>query len=173
MKLLKIFCLCLIFSACGGPKAAYDYDEQTNFNSYTSVAIYPQLRTGLSELDEKRLLNSVENVLQEKALSVSSTPQLYLNVYTQQYQEPTRNSLGIGVGGTGRNVGVGVSGGIPLGGPETFLQLTFDLIDVQRDDLVWQAIVTSKFDPDAEPAVRQAQFDKIVKKALEGYPPKR
>ncbi|WP_423818162.1 DUF4136 domain-containing protein [Salinimicrobium sp. TIG7-5_MAKvit] len=173
MKLLRILSLCLIITACGGPRAAFDYDEQTNFSSYNSVVFYPEMRTGLSELDEKRLLNSIEKTLQEKNMSTSSTPDLYLNVYTEQYQEPSRNSVGVGIGGTGGNMGVGVSGGIPLGGPESFLQLTFDLIDVERDELVWQAVVNSKFNPNWSPVQRQQQFYKIVKEALEGYPPKR
>ena len=173
MKLLKIFSFCLIISSCGGPRAAYDYDEQTNFSQYSSAAIYPEIRTGLSELDEKRLRTSLEKTLQEKNLNSSTTPDLYLNVYTEQYQEPSRNSVGVGIGGTGRNVGVGISGGIPIGGPENFLQLTFDLIDVQRDELVWQAVINSKFNPNAAPRERQKQFDEIVDKALEGYPPKR
>ncbi|UZH54305.1 DUF4136 domain-containing protein [Salinimicrobium tongyeongense] len=173
MRFLKIFCLCAMISACGGPRAAYDYDDQINFSNYNSIGIYPEMRTGLSELDENRLLNSVKNAIKERGLSASTTPNLYLNIYSEQYQEPSRNRLGVGIGGTGGNVGVGVSGGIPLGGPESFLQLTFDLIDVQRDELVWQAVVNSKFDFNWSPSKRQQQFDKIVNEALEGYPPKR
>ncbi|WZL87939.1 DUF4136 domain-containing protein [Salinimicrobium sp. 3283s] len=173
MRLLKICCLCFIMSGCGGPRAAFDYDEQTNFSTYNSISIYPEVLSGLSELDEDRLLNSMERALQERDLFASTTPDLFLNVYTEQYQEPSRNRLGVGIGGTGGKVGVGVSGGIPLGGPESFLQLTFDLIDVERDELVWQAVVNSKFNPNWSPVQRQKQFDKIVEEALEGYPPKR
>lgn len=173
MKLLRIFILCLIFSSCSSTKAVYDYDEQANFSTYNSYAVYPDIRTGLSQLDEKRLLNSVERVMRERNFSTSADPELFLNVYTEQYQEQSRNSLGVGVGGTGGNVGVGVSGGIPLGGPETFLRLTFDLIDVSTDALVWQAVVDSKFDFNASPEERQRRFDKVVREALKGYPPKK
>lgn len=173
MRLIKISLICLFISSCGGPRAAYDYDEQANFNSFSSIAIYPEARTGLSQLDEKRLFQSLENVLAERKLRATGNPDLYLNIYTEQYQEPSRTNVGVGIGGTGRNVGVGVSGGIPLGGPETFLRLTFDLVNVRTDDLVWQAVVDSKFDPNASPGERQKRFDKIVKEALEGYPPKR
>lgn len=173
MKFLKIFCFCFILTACGGPRATFDYDEGANFSSYNSIAPYPDMRTGLSELDEDRLKESIQNVLRERNFSTTTNPDLYLNVYTEQYQEQSRNSLGIGIGGTGRNVGVGVSGGIPLGGPETFLQLTFDLIDVRQDELVWQAVVNSEFDFNSTPEERQERFNKIVRKALEGYPPKK
>ena len=165
--------LFLLITSCGGPQAVYDYDEQADFSRYTTVAIYPEIRTGLSQLDEKRLLNSVENVLRERNLSTGQNPDLYLNIYTEEYQEQSGSSLGVGVGGTGGNVGVGVSGGIPLGGPETYLRLTFDLIDVQNDALVWQAVVDSKFNFNASPEARQKRFDQIVKEALDAYPPKK
>ncbi len=172
MKFLRLFCFCLFLSACGGPRAAYDYDEQANFSSYSSIAVYPEINTGLSELDEKRLLSSVVNTLRRKELYGSVIPDLYLNVYTEEYREPSRTNVGVGIGGTGRNVGVGVSGGIPLGGPETFLRLTFDLVDAKTDNLVWQAVVDSKFDPNSSPEERQERFEVVVEKALEGYPPK-
>lgn len=173
MRHYKFIGLFFILIACGGPKAVYDYDEQANFSSYSTFSIYPEINTGLSQLDERRLLNSVEKVMQERNFSASQNPDLYLNIYTEEYREESRNSLGVGVGGTGRNFGVGVSGGIPLGGPETFLRLTFDLIDVTTDALVWQAVVDSKFDFNARPEDRQERFDKIVREALKGYPPKR
>ncbi|WP_029035449.1 DUF4136 domain-containing protein [Salinimicrobium terrae] len=172
MKLLKISLFCLMIFSCGGPQAVYDYDEQADFNTYSSIAIYPEIQTGLSELDERRLISSVENSLETHDLIAPNSPDLYLNVYTEQYQEPSRTNVGVGIGGTGRNVGVGVSGGIPLGGPETFLRLTFDLVDVRTDELVWQAVVDSKFDFNAAPRERQQRFNKIVEEALEGYPPK-
>ncbi len=173
MKLLKLSLVCLLFSACSSTQAVYDYDEQANFSSYNTFGIYPDIRTGLSQLDEKRLLNSLEKVMQERNFPTSPNPDLLLNFYTEEYQEQSSNSLGVGVGGTGRNVGIGVSGGIPLGGPETYLRLTFDLIDVNTDALIWQAVVDSKFDFNAPPEERQKRFDKIVEEALKAYPPKK
>lgn len=173
MRLLKFLCFCIIFSSCSGPRAIYDYDEQADFTSYSSIAIFPEISTGLTTLDEKRLLSSVESALAARDLAATGNPDLYLNVYTEQYQEPSRTNVGVGIGGTGRNVGVGVSGGIPLGAPETFLRLTFDLVDVETDALVWQAVVDSEFDFNANPEKRRKRFDKIVTEALEGYPPKK
>ncbi len=172
MKILKIFFLCLLVSSCNTPRAVFDYDPQVNFNKYSTYSLYPEFHSGLSQLDERRLVSSLGKELQRKGFSSSQTPDLYVNVYTEEYQEESRNNLGIGVGGGGGNLGVGVSGGIPLGGPKTFLKLTFDFIDVHDDALIWQAVVESKFDPDVSPDKRQVRFEKIVEKALEGYPPK-
>ena len=172
MKLLRILLFCVLISSCNSPRAVYDYDQQAEFSQYNTYNIFPEFNSGLSQLDERRLLSSLENALQEENLSEAANPDLYLNVYTEEFREPSRNSLGVGVGGGGGNVGVGVSGGIPIGGPETYLKLTFDLIDARNDALVWQAVVESRFDLNASPEKRQKRFHKIVQKALKGYPPK-
>lgn len=173
MKLLKILSVFLILGSCTAPQAVYDYDQQVNFYRYTTYSIYPELRTGLNQLDEGRLIESVEKVMRLKNLSEADKPELYLNIYSEEYLEQSDSRLGIGLGGGNRNVGVGVSGGIPLGGPETYLRLTFDLIDAGKDALVWQAVVESSFDLDADPVDRQRRFDEIVEKAFKGYPPKK
>jgi hypothetical protein len=173
MKILRFLFLLLLVSSCNTPRAVYDYDPQVNFESYSTYSLYPEFHSGLSQLDERRLFASLENELQRKGFSAAEMPDMYVNVYTEEYQEKNRNNVGIGIGGGGGNLGVGVSGGIPLGGPKTFLKLTFDFIDVQDDSLIWQAVVQNKFDPNANPEERQERFEKIVKKALEGYPPKK
>lgn len=171
MKLLKISFFCLLLASCNSPRAVYDYDPQAQFSQYDTYNIFPEFNSGLSQLDEQRLLNSLEKALQEEDLTEATNPNLYVNVYTEEFWEPSRNSLGVGVGGTGRNVGVGISGGIPLGAADTYLKLTFDFINVENDALVWQAVVESPFDFNANPEERQKRFDRIVEKALKGYPP--
>lgn len=173
MKFVPFFLVLLILTSCNAPQAVYDYDQQVNFSRYQTFDIYPDLLTGLSQLDEERLIQSARHQLQNKSLSHSTNPDLYLNIYSEEFRQQSDSRLGIGVGGGGRNVGVGVSGGIPLGGPETYLRLTFDLIDAKTDALVWQAVVESSFDLNASPAERQRRFDQIMQKALAGYPPKR
>lgn len=172
MKVLKLLVIVFFLGSCNAPQAVYDYDEEVNFQDYSTYAYFPEFQTGLNQLDEKRLKKSFENAIEQKGFSVSEDAEMYVNIYTEEYQEQSRDNLGVGVGGGGGNVGVGVSGGIPLGGPDYYLQITFDFIDVEEDALIWQAVVDSKFNPDASPENRQAQFDKIVKKALERYPPK-
>ena len=173
MKIFKYLFLLIFIASCNAPQAVYDYDEQANFSTYRSYGIYPDLRTGLSQLDERRLIESIDRAMRSKQLSASEDPDLLLNIYSEEFRKESDSRLGIGVGGTGRNVGVGVSGGIPIGGTETYLRLTFDLIDANTNALVWQAVVESMFDLDASPEMRQQKFDAIVEKALKGYPPKR
>lgn len=172
MILLRPLVLLLLISSCNTPRAVFDYDEHTNFDQFTTYNFYPDLLTGLNPLDEKRVVASLEKALGAKGFSVSSKPHLYVNVYAEEYQEDNRSRFGVGVGGGSGNVGVGVSGGVPIGGPDTFLRLTLDLINAAEDELVWQAVVTGKINKNASPEQRQANLDKMVKKALESYPPK-
>ncbi|WP_298248013.1 DUF4136 domain-containing protein [uncultured Christiangramia sp.] len=171
MKILKISTLLLFMAACNTPQAVYDYDQTVQFDQYNSYSIYSDLQTGLNQLDQGRLLNAVNSKMQEKGFSRSQTAGLQVNVYTQEYERDNRSRVGLGLGGGGGNVGVGVSGGIPIGKMDTYMKLTFDFIDIEKDALVWQAVVESSFDANADPEKRQKTFDKIVEKALEGYPP--
>ena len=172
MKAIRFFLLILLVVSCNAPRSFIDYDEQVNFSVITSYNVYPELQTGLSELDQERLIRSLEAGFKEEGLTPSPQPDILVNVYSEEFLEQSGNSLGIGVGGTGRNVGVGISGGIPLGGPETWLSLTFDIIDAEKDELIWQSVVQSKFDKNASPEERQIIFDRMVAKALEDFPPK-
>ncbi|MCP9201567.1 DUF4136 domain-containing protein [Gramella sp. GC03-9] len=173
MKIVSRSLLLLFFVACNSPQAVYDYDESVNFSNYSQYALFPDFRTGLSQLDETRLVESLNEQMREKGFSKSNDPGIYVNVYSQEFQRDNRSRVGLGVGGGGGNVGVGVSGGIPIGSMDTYLNLTFDFIDVEKDVLVWKAEVESPFNPKAEPQQRREQFDKIVEKALSGYPPKK
>lgn len=173
MRLLKYLFIFAVISSCSSPQAVYDYDENRQFANINSYQIYPDLITGVNQLDEKRIITILNEELAGKGFTSSEDPQIYVNFYADEYETQSRNSVGVGVGGTGRNMGVGVSGGIPLGGQNTFLQLTFDFIDVEEDALLWQAVVDYKFDRNASPEKRGKQLRAMVEKALDGYPPKR
>lgn len=172
MKIYRSLLFLFFIASCNAPQAVYDYDERVDFSTFKSYAMHPEMNTGLSQLDQPRLLESVHKVLKQKNLVVSQDPDLILKIYSEEYKRDSNTRLGIGVGGTGRNVGVGVSGGIPIGGADTYLQLTFDLVDAETNTLVWQAVVKSVFDLDASPDERQQKFEEISKKAFKAYPPK-
>ena len=172
MKFIKLLLVCAVLSSCNAPKAVYDYDDTVSFNNYETYQLFPDFQSGLSQLDETRLIASLENGMEQQGFSNSEEPGLYVNVYSREFMDQNRSNVGIGIGGGGGNMGVGVSGGIPIENNSIILEVTIDFIDVADDSLVWQAIVETKFNPNASPEERRAMFDKIVKKALEGYPPK-
>lgn len=171
-KPIILVLLLTVITACNAPKVAYDYDDQINYKQFGSYSLYPELESGLSMLDEDRLLQAVQNVMRLKGISQSSSPDLYLNIFTQQHQERSRNNLGVGISGGRRGLGVGISGGIPVGGTKEYLIVYFDLIDVSQDQLIWQAEVSRKFNANASPQERRQWFVEVAEKAFSKYPPK-
>lgn len=172
MRCLSLLIVALLLMSCGGPKPIVDYDSEANFSTFTTYNIFPDIQTNLSQLDEKRLYAAIDEAMKEEGFSKSRFPDLYINVYTLQYEDVNPNTIGIGFGGGG-NVGVGVSGGIPIGKSRVnFLKLTLDIIDESSDNLIWQAVSEQKFNTNTSPEYRLNYFKKLISKMLKSYPPK-
>jgi len=59
-----------------------------------------------------------------------------------------------------------------LGGPNLKRSIQFDLVDAQRDALVWQAVAESGLPQNASPSVREDRLRNVVKKVFSKFPPK-
>ncbi|MFD0964792.1 DUF4136 domain-containing protein [Pseudofulvibacter geojedonensis] len=162
----------LLIVACAPVKVNYDYNKAVDFTKYKTYNYASEIKTGLSELDEKRLYFQLDSLLTVNGISKSESPDFYIDLHTKTYKNPSNNSIGIGVGGGGRSGGVGVSGGIPIGGNDLNQELLIDFLDGEKHSLVWQAQVTKSMKEKASPEARKAHFRAMVQKALEGYPPK-
>ncbi|MCZ4318840.1 DUF4136 domain-containing protein [Aequorivita viscosa] len=170
MKFLSIFMLSLFLVSCGAT-VAVDYDKQIDFSKYNSYNYFPTIDSGLNELDDNRIIQITDSLLQQRGFVKSETPQLYINFFASESVSRSRNTIGIGIGSGGGNVGVGVSGGIPIGGRVVNQQLTMDFIDVEKDDLVWQAVVDGEMKERATPQQKEAYYTAIIQKILSKYPP--
>ncbi|TPN84021.1 DUF4136 domain-containing protein [Aquimarina algicola] len=173
MKYIGFLFLALMMVSCGSTQTVYDYDEQQDFSVYKTFAFYPEMNSGLSELDQKRLLAVTEEAMNAKGLVFSNTPDIFVNFKTERNKTSSRNSIGVGVGSGGRGVNIGIGGAIPIGGSQTYLKLTMDFVDASKDQLIWQAVSEKQFYPNASPNTRTQFFQRIVAKALAKYPPKR
>lgn len=156
-----------------GTSVGIDYDKKTDFSTYTTYNFYPSIDSGLNDLDDKRIIRATDSLLQQRGFVKSEDPQLYINFFAKESLSNSRNTLGIGIGGGGRNVGVGVSGGIPIGGRMVNQQFTMDFIDVVKDDLVWQAVADGEYKEKASPQQKEAHYVSVVGKILKKYPPKK
>ena len=96
---------------------------------------------------------------------------IFINIQSEEYQNNQRNNVGVGIGGGGRNVGGGISVGIPVGSSGLSRQLVFDFIDADKG-LFWQAVAESSYNPNSSPEKREANLRAIITKVLAGYPPK-
>ena len=173
MKSICMVFVLLLLTACGSVKVYHDYDTQTDFSNYATYNFYPELQTGLSPLDEKRLLDAIDAELQLKGIRFSEDPDFYVNVKTRFFKAPQNTSVGVGLGGGGRNVGGGVSVGIPVGEPNQKREIRFDFVDTQKDLLIWNAVTESSFKENYTPEKRESVLQHIVTKALAKYPPKK
>ncbi|MGB3774900.1 MAG: DUF4136 domain-containing protein, partial [Leeuwenhoekiella sp.] len=143
MKNIVFVLLTLSLISCGSMNVEYDYDEQANFTAFKTYNYIADMQSGMSQLDLNRLMQATDSILQGRGYSLTENPQLLIDVTSDQYQQASRNTLGIGVGGGGGNVGVGVGGGIPIGGRELHQTITINLVDAQKDALIWQAVSDS------------------------------
>jgi len=172
MKPIKTFLLLLFVVSCAPIYVNYDYEKQHDFTKYKSYNYYSDLETGLSELDTKRLLYAIDEALKVKGFTLSSTPDFFINITSSEFQENRNSTVGVGVGGGGRNVGGGISIGIPIGQQNVNRKIIFDFIDENGIGLFWQAVSESSFNPNAKPEERESRLKAIADKVFAGYPPK-
>lgn len=172
MKPFKFLILFFLILSCASVRVNYDYEKATDFTQYKTYNYYPDMETGLSELDSKRFFDIMDVHLQQKGLQLSDTPDFYINIKSSEYEETQQNTVGVGVGGSGRNVGGGISVGIPVGQAIINRQIIIDFVDESNIGLFWQAVTESSYNPNTTPEKRESILQQIVIKALEGFPPK-
>ncbi|WP_420572306.1 DUF4136 domain-containing protein [Kordia sp.] len=172
MKYLGTLLLLILFVGCTAPRVVYDYDRNTSFETYKTYNFYPDIKTGLSDLDNKRLFRQADSILQSRGFVRTATPDFYINIEASAFQPDQNGGVGVGVGGGGRNVGGGISIGLPVGSKHN-QQLVFDFVDVRKDELYWQAIAEGYYKEKATPEEREAYFRMIILKILKGYPIKK
>ena len=115
MKRIIVLCLCAtaLLMSCSSTKVYMDYDKDTKFKTYQTYNYFLVENTGLSELDQKRVIKALDSILPQKGYSKETIPDFNVNFYVETYTVNNQSSIGVGLGGGGGRVGGGVSGGIP------------------------------------------------------------
>jgi len=108
-------------------------------------------------------------------ITITKQEQILVNIKptNKEFQGQARNTVGVGVGGGGRNIGGGVSVGIPVGQSNINRELILDLIDAKTNTLVWQAVSDSSFNPKASPEKRKERLMAITAKIFSEFPPEK
>jgi len=172
MKIFKIALLVLFITSCSSINVNYDYERGTDFTKYKTYNYYSDLETGMNELDSKRFIEALDTKLQAKGHTKSETPDFFINIQSNEFQEAQQSSsVGVGVGGGGGNVGGGISVGIPIGQSNINRRIVIDFIDENGNGLFWQAISDSGYNPKSSPEKRKASLIAIAEKVLLQYPP--
>ncbi len=171
MKLLNFFVLTFLIISCSSPKVAYDFDTNTDFSQYKTYNYATNLQTGLSPLDEKRLIQAVDASMVNKGFTKTENPSVYIDIQTKQFAQRNGNSVGIGLGGGSRGIGGGISVGLPVGKTKTNQELVLNIIDNTNKQLLWQAIGESALKEGVSPEEKQLHYTNLVVKIFEKYPP--
>lgn len=172
MKIFRYLLLVVLMSSCG-TVVNYDYEKTTDFSQYKTYNYFGDMQTGLSELDTKRLIRAIDSKLGTKGMTLSENPDFFIDIMSQDIQNRNNSNFGMGVGGTGGNVGGGISVGLPLGGTENTREIIIDFVDKRNGErLFWQAVSQSSFSGNLRPEQREAKFEAIIEKIFEAYPPK-
>lgn len=161
----------VLVMSCQGLRVGYDFDRDAAFSTYATFGIQTDLNTGLSELDSKRLFRITDSLLQTKGLTKDRDPDLLLEIISHSSADRNQSSVGLGIGGTGGNIGGGIQVGIPVSGSGYNREIIFNIIDRRRDQLIFQAISESNFSENRSPREREKMLTKIAAKVFQGYPP--
>tara|TARA_R100001369_G_scaffold62908_1_gene89877 strand:+ start:1294 stop:1803 length:510 start_codon:yes stop_codon:yes gene_type:complete len=166
-SILGVLIVLFLFTSCG-IVVNYDYEKTTDFSKYKTYNYFDDMKTGLGDLDNKRLIRAIDTKLKTMGLTRSDNADFYIDIQTQDIQNRTNSNVGVGVGGGGG----GVSVGVPLGGHQNTRELVIEFVDDTRGGVFWQAVSESSYQPNSSPEKREAKFVALLDKIFAGYPPK-
>jgi Domain of unknown function (DUF4136) len=169
IKLLSIFFLAA-FASCSSVRVNTDYDKKATFTNYKT---YAYLKSGIdkaeiSDLDKKRILFSIDEVMISKGFSKSENPDVLISIFTKERERvDVYNNMGFGWGWNpywGMGMGYTNVTTTPEG------TLFIDIIDAKTKELVWQGEGSGYLTKNTDK--KDARIKEFVLKILEQYPPK-
>ncbi|OIQ28092.1 MAG: hypothetical protein BM564_10205 [Bacteroidetes bacterium MedPE-SWsnd-G2] len=169
--IIPILFLCLV--SCKSVDVSSDYDRTTNFTAYKSYNYFSNIDSGLTELDEQRLIYAIDSILEQKSFVKSETPDFLINIQSQTFQSAERSSVSVGIGGGGGNVGGGVSVGIPVGEGQLDREVVFEFLDAKTQSLFWHAIGKQSIPNKTTPELREQIIKDVASEILSVYPPEK
>ena len=169
MKTLKLLSILFIatLASCSSVRVNADYDKKATFTNYKT---YAYLKSGIdkaeiSDLDKKRILHSIDEVMAIKGFSKSENPDVLISIFTKERERvDIYQNYGFG---WGWNPWWGMGYSNVTTTPEGTLFI--DIIDAKTKELVWQGIGTGYLTTDSER--KDERIAEFVAKILEKYPP--
>jgi hypothetical protein len=170
MKTLKLLSLIILItlSSCSSVRVNADYDKKVSFTNFKS---YAYLKSGIdkaeiSDLDKKRILNAIDEIMPTNGLSKSENPDVLISIFTKERERvDVYQNYGFGWGWN-PYWGMGYSNVTTT--PEGTLFI--DIIDAKTKELVWQGEGSGYLTKNTEK--KDARIKEFVSKILEQYPPK-
>lgn len=177
MKTLKnfsAFILVIVLTSCSSVRVNQDYDKNVDFSQYKTYAYHKAGvdKVEISDLDKKRILRSIDEVMAAKGFTKSETPDLLINFFTKEREQVDVNQFNMGWGyGWGWGWNPWMWGSNTSVNRYTEGTLTIDVIDAKKKELIWQGqgegVLTKNMDKKDE------KIKEFVSKILEQYPPQK
>ena len=176
MKTLKFLSLLLLFilSSCSSVKVNSDYDKKVDFAPYKTFAFHKAGidKAEISDLDKKRILRSIDEVMNSKGFTKSESPDLLIAFFTKEREQVNVNQYNAGWGyGWGYGWNPYFWGGNTSVNRYTEGTLYIDLIDAKKKELIWQGQGEGVLTKDTNK--KDEAIKEFVTKILEQYPPKK
>lgn len=174
MKAIKflVIPIFLILSSCSSVSVYSDYEKNTDFSQYKTYDFYKKgiEKVKISEFDKKRILQAIDNELSKKGMTKSETPDLLINIFTQEREQVDVSAYYAGWGyGWGFGWNPHYWGGYPHVSTSVEGTLYIDLIDAKKNELVWEGkgigVLTQNYDR------KEELINEFVSKILMQYPP--
>ncbi|MGV7107459.1 DUF4136 domain-containing protein [Flavobacterium sp. U410] len=169
MKTIKVLTILFIatLASCSSVRVNADYDKKANFDSYKT---YAYLKSGvdkaeISDLDKKRILYAIDDVMSSKGFSKSDQPDVLISIFTKERERvDVYQNYGFG---WGWNPYWGANYSTVSTTPEGTLFI--DIIDARTKELVWQGEGTGYLTTNTEK--KEERIKEFVSKILAQYPP--
>ena len=171
MKKFILFSLfLLLFSACSSVQVNSDYDKKVDFTQFKTFAFH---KTGIdkatiSDLDKKRILRSIDEVMTSKGFAKNESPDLLIAFFTKESEQVNVSQFNAGWG-YGWNPYIW--GGNTSVNRYTEGTLYIDLIDAKKKELIWQGEGEGVLTKDTNK--KDEKIKEFVTKILEQYPPQK
>lgn len=174
MKTIKFTPVLLLFilAACSSVRVNSDYDKNVSFEGYKTYAYHKNGidKVEISDLDKKRILRSIDEVMTAKGLTKSDNPDLLINFFTKEREQVDVNQFNAGWGyGWGWGWNPWMWGGNTSVYRYAEGTLTIDFIDNKKKELVWQGIGEGTLTKNTNK--KDENIKEFVTKILALYPP--
>jgi len=170
---MKKFCLGIIAVALASCNVAikYDYDAGTDFKAYKTYDYFGDMQSGLSVLDERRLIRALDTKLSSMGISKSRSPDFYIDIRGISYVPQNTSSISVGVGGTSGSTAGAVGVSLPLDQGPAYDEMVIEFVDERKSEVFWLADLNVIISTASTPEKRDEYFMDLADKILKKYPP--
>ena len=174
MKTTKFLPLLLLFilASCSSVRVASDVDKNIDFTKYKTYAYHKNGidKVEISDLDKKRILRSIDEIMASKGFTKSDNPDILINFFTKEREQVDINQFNAGWGyGWGWGWNPWMWGGNTSVYRYAEGTLTIDFIDNNKKELIWQGIGEGTLTKNTNK--KDENIKEFVSKILTLYPP--